>query len=861
MADTNTLGSMLQGISQQPPHIRRDGKVTEQVNLMSDVVEGIKTRPGSKLLGIVEENISSSSSTIISKPGAELPILVGPKIDTTGKYYTFTIEGIIYQIGISVNGIEIVNQNGEVLNVSLSTIANNYLSDSENDLSVYVYDNGEETVAYILNRNKVIAMDTDPLTIAAQEAEVVKDVGLVTSLGGQFSHTYTVNVNSDVGNVVGTYATPNGTGTGHASQTTSDYIATQLRNSLAAPVAALGGSTAVSGSVISIRGLPGITITTEDGEGGVTLVESSNVAKNTDKLADTAPHGTLVLVKGLDGKADDFYMRFESNFTNTVGGGFGDEGVWREWYNVSEPAHLDANTMPMRITPTTGTYDMAIDVAEWTPRRTGDAETNPEPAFVGKKIKDISGFQSRLVTVAGPVTNFSVTNEPTDFFKNSAVAELATDPIEIISTTADEFSLLYIVPFDRDLILFGDRVQFLVQGGSALTAANASLVQTTAYDVQDGVRPVATGRTVLFPFSIGEYGGVKEFYTASTIDSNQAVSITASVPKLISGDIEQMKYSDTADTLFVKASYNKWTLYGYKQLWDGEKKLQSAWFKWNFPGEIVNYYFDKNKLYVLHFKGGVTSPHNGELLQVVLDLDSPNTDGLEYPLALDSYEKYNGNGTLDYGVSMGRTNMPNDTSSPYGDVYSVYQFLDNNLVIIQGAGCDSPGQPAEYLTPTASASNTYTDGTPMWYDYKFPIATVPKNSTLYAGYDITSTFKPTMPFIRDSNNIVIRFIRLVISKFIVHFNNSGPMTATVGSKYRNASAQITSVRTLSNDGVGLAFDPDDPEGDGIKSGSFDVPFREQSDISELTITSNGGVPININEIEWVGQVRGGRRRT
>ena len=208
---------------------------------------------------------------------------------------------------------------------------------------------------------------------------------------------------------------------------------------------------------------------------------------------------------------------------------------------------------------------------------------------------------------------------------------------------------------------------------------------------------------------------------------------------------------------------------------------------------------------------------------------------------------------------MGRTNMPNYID-PDGYEYSVYQFLDNNLVIIQGAGCDSPGQPAEHLTPTASASNTYTDGTAMWYDYKFPIATVPKNSTLYAGYDITSTFKPTMPFIRDSNNIVIRFIRLVISKFIVHFNNSGPMTATVGSKYRNASAQITSVRTLSNDGVGLAFDPDDPEGDGIKSGSFDVPFREQSDISELTITANGGVPININEIEWVGQVRGGRRR-
>lgn len=855
MADTNTLGSMLQGISQQPPHIRRDGKVTEQVNLMSDVVEGIKTRPGSNLLSVIEEG---TEQVIIYKPGATGPATVYTGFRTGGKFYTFTMDGNTYQIGISKFGIEILNQEGTLLTTNLTTAAEDYIDDIAEDLAVYVYDNGEETVAYVLNRNKVVAMDNSAATIAAQEAEVVKDVGLVTSLGGQFSHTYTVNVSHDGGSFSGSYTTPNGSGTGHAAETTSDYIASSLRTSLAA-AAPVGATVAVSGSVVAITGLTGITITVSDGEGGATLVESSNVAKNTNKLANTAPHGTLVKVHGLDGTSDDFWMRFESNYTNTVGSGFGDEGIWREWYNVSEAAALDAGTMPMKMTPNAAGTIMNIDVAPWTQRRVGDSETNPEPAFVGKKIKDISGFQSRLVTVAGPVTNFSVTNEPTDFFKNSAVAEIATDPIEIISTTADEFSLLYIVPFDRDLILFGDRVQFLVQGGSALTASNASLVQTTAYDIQDGVRPVATGRTVLFPFSIGEYGGVKEFYTSGNIEANQAISITSSVPKLIEGTIEQMKYSDTADTLLIKSSLNKWTLYGYKQLWDGEKKLQSAWFKWEFPGEIINYNFDKNKLYVLHFKGGVTSGHYGEVCQVVLDLDSPNASGLDYPLALDSYEIYDGDGTPDYGVSMGRTNMPNYID-PDGYEYSVYQFLDNNLVIIQGAGCDSPGQPAEHLTPTASASNTYTDGTPMWYDYKFPIATVPKNSTLYAGYDITSTFKPTMPFIRDSNNIVIRFIRLVISKFIVHFNNSGPMTATVGSKYRNASAQITSVRTLSNDGVGLAFDPDDPEGDGIKSGSFDVPFREQSDISELTITANGGVPININEIEWVGQVRGGRRR-
>ena len=256
MADTNTLGSMLQGISQQPPHIRRDGKVTEQVNLMSDVVEGIKTRPGSNLLSVIEEG---TEQVIIYKPGATGPATVYTGFRTDGKFYTFTMDGNTYQIGISKFGIEILNQEGTLLTTNLTTAAEDYIDDIAEDLAVYVYDNGEETVAYVLNRNKVVAMDNSAATIAAQEAEVVKDVGLVTSLGGQFSHTYSVYVNYDAGSFSGSYTTPNGTGSGHAAETTSDYIANQLQISLAASAALVDVniSVAVQGSVVSITGASG----------------------------------------------------------------------------------------------------------------------------------------------------------------------------------------------------------------------------------------------------------------------------------------------------------------------------------------------------------------------------------------------------------------------------------------------------------------------------------------------------------------------------------------------------------------------------------------------------------------------------
>ena len=45
MSTSGSLGTLLQGVSQQPPHERPAGKVTEQINWISDVVAGLTPRP------------------------------------------------------------------------------------------------------------------------------------------------------------------------------------------------------------------------------------------------------------------------------------------------------------------------------------------------------------------------------------------------------------------------------------------------------------------------------------------------------------------------------------------------------------------------------------------------------------------------------------------------------------------------------------------------------------------------------------------------------------------------------------------------------------------------------------------------
>ncbi len=466
-----------------------------------------------------------------------------------------------------------------------------------------------------------------------------------------------------------------------------------------------------------------------------------------------------------------------------------------------------------------------IAPAEWLQRRTGDADSNPAPGFIGKAIRDVNGFQSRVVTIAGPVTNMSVTNSPFDFFKQSAVAEIATDPIEIISTAPKEFTLQYIVPFDRDLVIFGDENQFHIAGGTGLTSANAGMSVTTSYEMAAGTRPFSTGRTVLFPFTVGTYSGIKEFYSSNTVDANSAVSITENLPEYITGNVTDIQISTNFNIAFIRTDdpAHKNRVWVYKYLWDGENKIQSSWSRWDMASEVVNVYFNNSRVFMLLYDGI-------DHIQVTVDLELPDTPTLGYSLAIDEYE----------------TKVIADTyTDEHGDVYTSVTLPYSNAVFVQSLGCRIPGQELSNYKAVTSGSGT---------TYSFPSYLAPVGATVYVGKPFTSKFKPTMPFIRDGRGAVMRFIKLVVTRFVIHFDESGPMTAIKSSRMRSQDTR------LSNAKAALSLNPDDPARISLSSGKFEFPFGERSDLSELTIEASGPRPITINEIEWVGQSRGGKRR-
>lgn len=783
MTVQGTLGSMLQGVSQQPERIRVDGQVSEQVNMYSDVATGLSSRAGTDLVGILA--------------GA----------DNTLKYYDLELKGSRYILGYKAGTLKAWTTGGSAMNISGDQT---YVG---NDMRFHVFDD----VVYAANRDTVVV--TDPAVTGFPF-----HVALVTALGGNFSRDYKVTIKfSDNSTITSTYTTPDGDVAGDADQTASSYIIEQLRlgfnatqddgNGNQVPINTIPPGVVIeaAGDVLLVRYTSTMTVTVDDGDAGTVLRAMADIVDDQTDLPKFAPHGTITKVVGDAAEEDDYWLRFNSDTTDVVGDGFGDTGVWEEWYNVTQPNTLDPSTMPHAITLSGVTFTIAE--AAWEARRVGDEDSNPFPSFVGNAIRDIGGFESRLVFVAGPNVVMSRTREPLDFFRKSATVLVDSDPIDMKSTKEGSATLDWIVPFDRDLILLSDPgdSQFVVTGGG-ITPENASLVLTTSYEMFGLSRPVTTGRTLVFPFKSGAYSGIKEFFTNDTVSTNGADTLTEVQNRYIPGNVTGMASSKNFNLLLITtdatdATNTVWT---YKYLWDGTNRLQSSWSQWIMPDAVLKCFFDNSVVYfVLDTVDGVTLSK--------LDMNRP----------IDA--------TLDYHPCMDNKDVVSTIANKVTLSYSGATF-------VQYTGAPNEGieiKPDLVLT------------TETGYDYYF--YSLPEGTQLLAGKRFSRYIDPTMPRLKDRNGATISSAKLTIIKFMLHIEDSGEIDVTLRSPYRQDY-------TFKPYRYPLDDEPTDPNRSMLTSGVIDVPWGERADLSSMRISSDDVRPTTILELEWQAQVTGSRRR-
>jgi len=795
MARDGTLGSLLQGVSQQPPAVRPSGKVSEQINFISDVVQGLTSRPALTEHALI---------TDVSEQGLD--------------FFDAVIEGTRYIVGYSAGVLRVWDTQGVEQTITTTPTDLAYIGA---DMRDYVFEND----LFLVNRDVVVAT-----AAVTGTTDIFEGVGLVTVLGGIFSRTYSITIKDPTGSTTVSYTTPDGTASGDAAKTAATYIVDQLFTSLTTWInttVTATSSTAAdvagkSGNTVYLR-YPGdtLTIVVSDGDTQNTIRAHTATADDVTALADTAPHGSFVRIVGVEsGDADDYYLRFNSATTDTVGLGFGDEGIWEEWYNYEEPTDFDLTTMP-HVLQKTGPTTFNFGTGSWANRRVGDEETNAFSDIVGHAIRDIGGFKSRIVFVAGPYCAMSRTNNPFDFFKSTALSELDTDPISITSTEEGSLRLDWIIPFDRDLVLVSDpgEGQFVITGSSILTPGNASMVKTTAFEMRGGAKPVQTGRTVLLPFKSGRYSGLNEFFTNDDVATNGADNLTETLDQYVVGLINKMECSTNFNTTVIKTDDGDFstTLWIYKFLWSGTDKVQSSWSKWVMPNKVNHFFFTGSQLFVVMENAGDTT---SDYIVTSLDLDRPLDPVANFHINLDRQYQLTADGSS--GVTL-----------PY-----------TAAAFVQGSGCATPGRQVYPISETPTASGV---------DYVFDDETVPIGAGVIGGLRYTRSISPTMPYLRGQDGQTVPRTHIVVGGFMLQYEDTGYVKYIMDCRYRADPIEA------SMDWFPLDNDPADPFGNGMRSGTLHIPWGERNDWSELTLTSDDVRPTTFIELQWVGHGYKGSR--
>lgn len=571
-----SLGRQIQGISQQPPAVRLDGQCTTMVNMVPDVVNGTQSRMGTTHIAKLLDEGTDNMATHHYRRGEG------------DEEYFFTLK--------KGQVPEIFDKHGRKCNVISQDAPIAYLSEVVNPREDVQFMTIAD-VTFMLNRRKVVK-------VSNRKSPKVGDKAIVFCAYGQYGTSYSIVIN---GANAASFKTPDGGSADHVEQIRTERITSELYSKLQQWSGVSDYEIQRDGTSIFIERRDGasFTITTTDGAKGKDLVAIKNKVSSTDLLPSRAPAGYKVQVWPTGSKPESrYWLQAEPKEGNLVS--------WKETIAADVLLGFDKGTMPYIIERTgiiNGIAQFKIRQGDWEDRKVGDDLTNPMPSFIDEEVPQTIGgmfmVQNRLCFTAGEAVIASRTSYFFDFFRYTVISALATDPFDIFSDASEVYQLKHAVTLDGATVLFSDKSQFILPGDKPLEKSNALLKPVTTFEVNNKVKPVVTGESVMFATNDGSYSGVREFYTDSYSDTKKAQAITSHVNKLIEGNITNMAASTNVNRLLVTTDKYRNIIYCYDWLWQGTDRVQSAWHIWKWPigTKVRGMFYSGELLYLLLERG------------------------------------------------------------------------------------------------------------------------------------------------------------------------------------------------------------------------------------------------------------------
>ena len=814
---SRAIPTLLRGISQSSDALKQADHADIQDNADSNPVLGLTKRSGSQFLASVgSSTLGNVHIQTINRDTNEQYVA----IFSNGNVKVFELDGTEKTVN-KPDGTTYLNTSDPRSVMKTVTIAD---------------------FTFVVNTSITPAMDSAVSNSASNITQAIVFINQATS-----KTTYSVTVD-------GVTVTDDTTGNDPLSTTT---VATDLTAGLNSGLT--GFTIARNGPVIHIKKNDGsnFSIDGSDSQGNTKMTVIKDTVQQFTDLPNVSPNGYVVEIVGDEGTDfDNYYVKFTTNNGNAF-----EEGQWSETVEAGIPFKFDYATMPhVLIRQADGNFRFAkVDgdtytisgttytLPKWGERTVGDVISAPNPSFIGNKINNVFFFRNRLGFLAGDNVILSTVSEFFNFFPETVISVLDTEPIDVAASHTKVAILKHAVTMGEKLILFSEQTQFVLSSSADnLTPSTANVLVQTEFESNAAAQPVGSGSSIYFLTKKGSFAGIREYIIAGNQQIQDAANTTIHVPRLIPSGIFKMAVSNNQDILVLLGTENPNKLYVNRWLYgEGFSKALNAWFTYtiNSNRSILNIDFIGTDLIM------VIEEANGVTLEKI-----PFETSFREPNAEFEYH-------LDHKVTEATTGVSVSYSSGTGlSTFTVPYRLRANMNIVGrylGSGETSTFVDAQSNTKTlvsgqALTTTNATDGSTSTItatgDYR--------NSKFIIGEPYEMHYRFSQQRLTQGGGGATELIsgRLQIHHFYIKYEDSGFFQVEVTPENRDTSLHKFTGRLLGAASASIGQI-------NLDTGTFKVPIMSKSDRVDIDIKNNTFLPTLLASAEYEGVFHMRSRRT
>lgn len=828
MKVANSYASLLGGVSQQVPSSRFEGQHTEQINMLSDPVEGLSRRHGSVL----------QAESVVTYPAAQFAAYAA---DTaTWRTFDYSTGGKQYAVmyrtadrpatATPLPPVLVYNKTDKVFMTTVRNAA---------DAALDTFSTGG--ASGIAQVGKYVFMAGNDIVVSGSSVKLWDtpsnyEKAVVWIRGGAYARKFSITVRSATAQLASVnYTTPTSSYQGtldtsdipasatdytkqvndrvnaynsavtawigsSSAATQPDAIAERLRMALS--VAGISCTRNGSHIVFSQAGIKSLIV--DDGGDGSLIRGVADEIESAEKTSVVHSVGKVVKVRGKN-SSEAYYLKAvakadgSTGYTevtwvegagvqNTITGGLIYGTASGSSFYIASSAALLAAILP-------GTHpQFNVSVA-------GDDDSAPKPTFMGNKIGYLGTFQSRLLIGSGGVLAVSRSDDYLNFFRTTVLTTPADDAFEMLAQGSEDDTLRFSTMYDQNLVIFGTRRQYIIDGRTPLTPTSANMPVMSNYEDVSDAPPIGAGGYIMYAKVSQSATSIHQIQPGQTQNSPESYAASSQLNHYIRGTmVEALSSTGSPSHLIVRtdATRNGVYLFSYLDKQDGRKMDSWSLLKFHTAlGPIIGASVVPGGFLLYYLRQGPTG------LFLVADFVSLQA-GLSSNPYLDSLRPW-------AAVAAGTGTVVAASGDNYAAAYS--NVTDKRFVGV----------------PLSAHAEVVSD----------PVG-------LMVGALQESYFTPTNPYMRDGKNKAILSGSLTVSKFIMAVADSGGVTWKVTSNGVEKSTGSFNGRILGDLNNLIGVEP-------IVTTQVSAPIGLETRAFNVTFYARKWHPLIVTAIEWSGQ--------